>query len=86
MTDNQSKDPKNRGASLQTGRYLDERIAAGEVAPLREWLREHVHRHGSKWGARELLEGVTGSPISVRPFVSYLKRKLSDVYRVDLSE
>jgi len=65
---------------------LDERIAAGEVTPLREWLRDHVHRHGSKWDARELLERVTGSPISVKPFVSYLKRKLSDVYRVDLSE
>jgi carboxypeptidase Taq len=64
---------------------LDERIAAGEVAPLREWLRDHVHRHGSKWDARELLERVTGSPISVKPFVSYLKHKLSDVYRVDLS-
>ncbi len=65
---------------------LDERIAAGEMAPLREWLRDRVHRHGSKWGARELLERVTGSPLSVSPFVSYLKRKLSDVYRIDLSE
>ena len=65
---------------------LDQRIAAGDVAPLREWLRDRVHRHGSKWGARELLERVTGNAISVAPFVSYLKHKLSDVYRVDLSE
>jgi carboxypeptidase Taq len=64
---------------------LDQRIAAGDVAPLREWLRDRVHRHGSKWGSRELLERVTGSSISVAPFVSYLRRKLADVYRVDLS-
>src|SRR5207248_875593 len=64
---------------------LDERIAAGEMAPLREWLRDRVHRHGSKWDARQLLERVTGTAISVTPFVSYLKRKLSDVYRLDLS-
>jgi carboxypeptidase Taq len=64
---------------------LDERIAAGEMAPLREWLRDRVHRHGSKWDARQLLERVTGAAISVTPFVSYLKRKLSDVYRLDLS-
>jgi carboxypeptidase Taq len=64
---------------------LDEQIAAGEMAPLREWLRDRVHRHGSKWGARELLERVTGTAISVTPFVSYLRRKLSDVYRLDLS-
>jgi carboxypeptidase Taq len=64
---------------------LDQRIAVGEVAALREWLRDRVHRHGAKWGSRQLLERVTGSSISVAPFVSYLKRKLSDVYRVDLS-
>jgi carboxypeptidase Taq len=64
---------------------LDQRIAEGEVSPLREWLRDRVHRHGSKWGSRELLERVTGSTITVAPFVSYLKRKLGDVYRVDLS-
>ncbi len=64
---------------------LDDRIAAGEAQPLREWLRDRVHRHGSKWGAKQLLERVTQSTISVTPFVSYLKRKLSDVYGIDLS-
>jgi carboxypeptidase Taq len=63
---------------------LDERIAAGELSPLREWLREHVHRHGAKFSTAELLERVVGGPIAVEPFVSYLKSKLSDVYRVSL--
>jgi carboxypeptidase Taq len=59
---------------------LDERIASAELAPLREWLRDRVHRHGAKFGAMELVERVTGAPISVGPFISYLKGKLSDVY------
>ena len=59
---------------------LDERIATGELAPLREWLGERVHRHGAKFEAGELLERVTGSSISVGPFIAYLKRKVSDVY------
>jgi carboxypeptidase Taq len=63
---------------------LDERIAAGELSPLREWLREHVHRHGAKFSTAELLERVVGGPIAVEPFVSYLKSKLSDVYRIAL--
>ncbi len=63
---------------------LDERIAGGELAPLREWLRERIHRHGAKFTAREILERVVGAPMSVTPFVSYLKRKLSDVYGLDL--
>ena len=63
---------------------LDERFAAGELSPLREWLREHVHRHGAKFPTTELLQRVVGGPIAVQPFVGYLKEKLSDVYGVDL--
>jgi carboxypeptidase Taq len=59
---------------------LDAQVSAGELTALREWLREHVHRHGSKWGAGELLERVTGAPIAVAPFVSYLKDKVGGVY------
>jgi carboxypeptidase Taq len=62
---------------------LDRRIAAGELYPLREWLVEKVHRHGSKFTTTELLERVVGSPIAVGPFVSYLKHKLGEVYGLD---
>ncbi len=63
---------------------LDDKFAAGQLGDLREWLREHIHRHGSKFSTTELLERVVGAPIAVEPFVSYLKRKLSDVYDVAL--
>jgi carboxypeptidase Taq len=63
---------------------LEAQIAAGELSPLREWLREHVHRHGAKFPTRELLQRVVGGPIAVAPFVSYLKRKLGDVYGLEL--
>jgi carboxypeptidase Taq len=62
---------------------LDQRIAAGELYPLREWLVEKVHRHGSKFTTTELLERAVGSPIAVGPFVSYLKHKLGGVYGLD---
>jgi carboxypeptidase Taq len=63
---------------------LDDRLAAGELSPLREWLVEHIHRHGSKFTTSELLEREAGGPMSVGPFVRYLKTKLSDVYGIDL--
>jgi carboxypeptidase Taq len=63
---------------------LEQRIAAAELLPLREWLREHVHRHGAKFTTQELLERVVGAPIAVGPFVDYLKAKLSVVYGVEL--
>lgn len=64
---------------------LDEQLAAGELHGLREWLREHVHRHGAKFQTTELLQRVVGAPIQVAPFVDYLKGKLSQVYELELS-
>ena len=61
---------------------LDAEISAGELSALREWLREHVHRHGAKWAAGEVLERVTGAPIAVAPFMTYLKGKLGGIYSV----
>ena len=39
---------------------LDDQLAAGELIGLREWLRENVHRYGSKYSSRELLQRVVG--------------------------
>ncbi len=57
---------------------LDEDITRGEFRPLREWLREHVHRHGRKYPPRELLSRVTGDDLRVEPFLRYLRAKLAD--------
>jgi carboxypeptidase Taq len=57
---------------------IDASIAAGDFAPLREWLRENIHRHGRKFTSRELLERITGEELRVEPFLSYLETKLLD--------
>jgi carboxypeptidase Taq len=64
---------------------LDAQLAAGQLHDLREWLREHVHRHGAKFSTSELLQRVVGGPIAVRPFLEYLKRKLARAYDLELS-
>jgi carboxypeptidase Taq len=64
---------------------LDDQLAAGELGGLRDWLRENVHRHGSKFPTGELLARVVGSPIEVAPFIDYLKAKLGDVYQLQLA-
>jgi carboxypeptidase Taq len=63
---------------------LEAALAAGQLGGLREWLREHVHRHGSKFPTPELLQHELGSSISVAPFVRYLKDKLGEVYGLSL--
>ena len=62
----------------------DGQLARGELSELREWLRRRVHRFGSKYPTGELLAREAGGPITVGPFVRYLKDKLSDVYELDL--
>jgi carboxypeptidase Taq len=57
---------------------MDERIARGDFEALREWLREHVHRHGRRMAPRELLRSATGEELRTRPFVRYVSAKLAD--------
>ncbi|HUQ47893.1 MAG TPA: carboxypeptidase M32 [Gemmatimonadaceae bacterium] len=51
---------------------LEESFAAGEFGPLREWLRENVHRHGRRYAAARLIERVTGSAPNPAPMVASL--------------
>jgi carboxypeptidase Taq len=55
----------------------EEQFARGEFAPLREWLREHIYRHGSKYPPRELLRRVTGSELDPEPYLKYLRTKFA---------
>jgi carboxypeptidase Taq len=57
---------------------LEDLTARGDFAPLREWLREHIHRHGRKLESRELLRRATGQELSVDPWLAYLEQKLLD--------
>jgi carboxypeptidase Taq len=59
---------------------LDGQIEAGQFEPLREWLRDTVHRHGRKFSATEVVERATGGPIEVGPYVRYLTDKFRTLY------
>ncbi|MFH1746555.1 MAG: carboxypeptidase M32 [Planctomycetota bacterium] len=59
---------------------LEEQIARGEFMPLRDWLHENIHRHGQRYRATELVEVVSGVPLSHRPFVDTLGAKLKPLY------
>ena len=43
---------------------IEAQFGRGELAPLRDWLREHIHRHGRKFPPRELLMRVTGDTLA----------------------
>jgi carboxypeptidase Taq len=57
---------------------IESDIAGGRFGPLREWLRDHIHRHGRKFDSRELLRRTTGEELRVEPWLEYLQAKLLD--------
>jgi carboxypeptidase Taq len=59
----------------------------GEFGPLRDWLREHLHRHGRKFTPSETLERVVGTPrIDPEPYIRYLRSKLGEIYGIRIPE
>ncbi|TMK74233.1 MAG: carboxypeptidase M32 [Actinobacteria bacterium] len=54
---------------------VEDQFSRGEFGPLREWLTEHVYRHGGMYAPRALLERVTGSDIDPEPYLAYLQAK-----------
>jgi len=59
---------------------LDDQFRNGKFEALLTWLREKIHVHGNKYEPQELVQRVTGSKIDATPYVSYLKKKYSDIY------
>jgi carboxypeptidase Taq len=65
---------------------LYDSFEAGEFGPLRDWLREHLHRHGRKFTPGEMLERIVGAPeIDPEPYVRYLRGKLAAIYGIAAS-
>jgi carboxypeptidase Taq len=59
---------------------LEEPIERGQFGALREWLREHVHRHGRKYLPGQLVERVVGGPLDPQPLVRHLRVKFGEMY------
>ncbi len=59
---------------------LTNQIREGKLGTLLSWLRENIHRHGQRYRAGELVEQVTGHPLSVQAFIRYLREKYTPIY------
>ncbi len=68
-------------AEKEIPRFWD-KVAAGEYGPIRDWLRDKVHRHGRVYLPEELVKRVTGSGLSPEPFLRYVRAKYGEVYRL----
>ena len=59
---------------------LDAQMAAGELLPLSEWLRDNLYAYGSKLNPKETLARLTGSDaIDPEPYLAYLGDKMASL-------
>ncbi len=67
-------------AALAAQPAIEQEIGRGEFSTLHTWLREHIYRHGAKYTPGDLLLRATGQPLTVEPYLEYLRAKFSGIY------
>ena len=61
---------------------VDACMASGDFAPINEWNREHIWRHGCSMKPGELLESVLGEPFDPFVYTDYLEAKFGELYGI----
>jgi len=74
--------PVLRDADRKGFAEIEREIAAGKFATLHGWLRENIYQHGRKFTADELVQRTTGQPMTIQPYLRYLRKKFSELYRL----
>ena len=69
-------------AALKAHPEIPAEIGKGEFATLHGWLRENLYRHGRKFTPDELVKRATGGPMSIGPYIAYLRAKYGELYQL----
>lgn len=59
---------------------LDHQFSNGEFLPLREWLRENVHKTGRTYGSKELLKRLGIDQLDPEPLRASIAAKANELY------
>jgi carboxypeptidase Taq len=69
-------------AALRAHPEIEGQMERGEFDTLHGWLRENIYQHGRKYTASELVERLTGGPMSIEPYIRYLREKYGTLYEL----
>ncbi|MDE2798489.1 MAG: carboxypeptidase M32, partial [Gemmatimonadota bacterium] len=61
---------------------LNAQFAEGVFDPLKNWLTEKIYSQGQRYRANELIEVVTGKPLSHEPLMRHLRAKYEPLYGI----
>ena len=57
-------------------------LEAGDIAPIRKWLNEKIHKYGKTKKPLEILKETTGEGLNVQYLIKYLEDKYKEVYKI----
>lgn len=61
---------------------LEHQIENGNLQPLLQWLRTHIHQYGQLYTAEELCRRITGEKLNFKYFMNYARKKYSFIYNL----
>jgi len=67
-------------AAVQAHPEIPGEMSQGKFEALRGWLVQNVYQHGRKFTADEIIERATGQPLSIEPYIRYLRTKYGELY------
>jgi len=69
-------------SALEAHPDIPEKISQGRFDTLLGWLRENIYRYGNIFTPDELIERVTGGPLSIEPYIDYIATKFGEIYSI----
>jgi carboxypeptidase Taq len=57
-----------------------QQLEQGHFAPILDWLRRNVYKHGGVHSAGELCSRITGETLNPRYLLDYFEEKFGDIY------
>lgn len=61
-------------------------LAGGHFDQIHRWLAEHIFQYGAVYSFDQLMEAATKEPLNPQYYIDYLRKKYSEVYKLNLKE
>ncbi len=59
---------------------INKDVESGEFGRIREWLKERIHKYGSRHFTDEIIQKACGGGLDVRIYIDYLTKKYGEIY------
>lgn len=69
-------------AQMEKDLEVEQLLKEGNMKPIREYLKEHIHQYGASRKTRRLLKDLTGEEFNPDYYVDYLKNKYTALYEL----